>query len=76
LLTSSDRRHNASTGNDLEDDCIILRMNGRKVTKVDRTTEGVVVTFADGYTFLFPSDFLYRVRLKDGQLVGQEKPDN
>jgi hypothetical protein len=50
-------------------------MNERKVTNVDRNTEGVLVTFADGYTFLFQSDFLYMVRLKHGQLVGQEKLD-
>jgi hypothetical protein len=50
-------------------------MNERKVTNVDRNTEGVLVTFADGYTFLFQSDFLFKVRLKDGQLVGQDKPD-
>jgi hypothetical protein len=66
---------NALTGNDLEADCILLRMNERKVTNVDRNTEGVLVTFADGYTFLFQSDFLYMVRLKHGQLVGQEKLD-
>jgi hypothetical protein len=75
FLPLSDRRHNALTGNDLEADWISLRMNERKVTNVDRTNEGVLVTFADGYTFLFQSDFLYMVRLKDGQLVGQEKPD-
>jgi hypothetical protein len=62
-------------GNALEADCIFLGMNERKVTNVDRNAEGVLVTFVDGYTFLFPSDFLYRVRLKDGQLIGQEKPD-
>jgi hypothetical protein len=50
-------------------------MSERKVTSVDRTAEGVLVTFADGYTFLFQADFLYKVRLEDGQLVGQGKPD-
>ena len=69
----SDRRHNALTGNVLEADCILLRMNERKVTNVDRNAEGILVTFADGYTFLFQSDFLYMARLKDGQLVGQDK---
>lgn len=62
-------------GNYLRTDCIILRMSERKVTSVDRTAEGVLVTFADGYTFLFQSDFLYKIRLKEGQLIGQpEKP--
>lgn len=50
-------------------------MDGRKVSHVDMTSEGVVVTFVDGYTFLFPSEFLYRIRLKDGQLIEQKKPD-
>jgi hypothetical protein len=50
-------------------------MNARKVTNVDRNAEGVLVTFADGSTFLFRSDFLYMARLKDGELVGQDKPD-
>jgi hypothetical protein len=70
-----DRRHNTFISNSLEADCILLRMDELKVTNVDRTAEGVLVTFADGYTFLFRSDFLHRVRLKEGQLVGQEKPD-
>jgi hypothetical protein len=70
-----DRRHNTLIGNDLEAYCILLRMNERKVTNVDRNTEGVLVTFADGSTFLFRSDFLYEARLKDGELVGQDKPD-
>lgn len=50
-------------------------MDGRKVTHVDMTSEGVLVTFADGYTFLFPADFLYSGRLKDGQLIGQRVGD-
>jgi hypothetical protein len=45
-------------------------MNDVKVTNVDRTAEDVLVTFADGNTFLFLSDFLYRVLLKEGQLAG------
>jgi hypothetical protein len=45
-------------------------MNDVKVTNVDRTAEGVLVTFADGNTFLFPASFLYKVRLKEGQLTG------
>ena len=49
-------------------------MDGRNITNVDRTADGVLVTFADGYTFLFPSDFLYKIRLKDGQFVGQDEP--
>jgi hypothetical protein len=44
-------------------------MDGRIITRVDMTSDGALVTFADGYTFLFPSHFLYRVRLKEGQLV-------
>jgi hypothetical protein len=51
-------------------------MNEGKVTNVDRTIEGILVTFADGFTFLFQSDFLYKVRLKDGQLVGREKAEH
>jgi hypothetical protein len=45
-------------------------MDDPQVTNVDRTAEGVLVTFADGNTFLFPSNFLYKVRLKEGQLTG------
>jgi hypothetical protein len=51
-------------------------MSETKVINVDRTAEGVLVTFVDGYTFLFPSDFLFKIRLKDGQLVGQEPSEN
>jgi hypothetical protein len=51
-------------------------MNESKVTNVDRTGEGVLVTFVDGYTFLFPSDFLFKIRLQNGQLVGQENPND
>jgi hypothetical protein len=47
-------------------------MNEPKVTNVDRNPKGVLVTFADGYTFLFQSNFLYSVRLKEGQLIGQD----
>jgi hypothetical protein len=50
-------------------------MDGRKVTRVDITSDGALVTFADGYTFLFLSDVLYKIRLKDGQLIEQKKPD-
>jgi hypothetical protein len=63
------------SGNYLQTDYIFLRMSERKVTKVDRTAEGLFVTFTDGNTFFFPSDLLYKVCLKDGQLVGQpDKP--
>jgi hypothetical protein len=49
-------------------------MDHQDITNVDRTLEGVVVTFGDGYTFLFPSVFLYGIRLKEGQLM--DLPEN
>jgi hypothetical protein len=45
-------------------------MDDREVMRVEGDAEGVLVTFADGYTFLFSSNFLYKVRLKEGQLTG------
>jgi hypothetical protein len=46
-------------------------MDGGTVARVETISAGVRVTFADGYTFLFPSEFLYGIRLRDGQLIGQ-----
>jgi hypothetical protein len=44
-------------------------MESRDISHVDRTSEGIVVTFGDGYKFLFSSTHLYDTRLKNGQLV-------
>jgi hypothetical protein len=52
------------------------RMENLKVTYVDRNAEGVLVTFADGYTYLFQSDFLFNIRLKEDQLTGHGMPKN
>ena len=48
-------------------------MGERKVMNAVVTDEGVLVTFADGYTFLFQSDFLDGIRLKEGQVIGQRE---
>jgi hypothetical protein len=34
----------------------------------------VIVTFADGYTYAFTSDFLFSYRLKHGQFLSASKP--
>ncbi len=44
-------------------------MDHHHIINADRTSEGIVVTFGDGHTFLFPSVFLYGIRLKEGQLI-------
>jgi hypothetical protein len=50
-------------------------MDSQEIANVDRNSEGVVVTFGDGYTFLFPASFLFGTRLKNGQLVeSPQKP--
>jgi hypothetical protein len=48
-------------------------MDTRTITDVDRTSDGVIVTFGDGFTFLFPIDLLYGIRLKSGQVVEAPK---
>jgi hypothetical protein len=50
-------------------------MDEHRVTGVDMTPEGVLVTFADGYAFLFESEFLFKIRLKEGQLIGKKDSD-
>ena len=45
-------------------------MDAAEVINVDRTAEGVLATFANGDTFLFPSNFRYKVRPKEGQITG------
>lgn len=47
-------------------------MDERKVTNTDMTPDGVLVTFGDGFTFLFQSNFLFGARLKSGQLMDSE----
>ena len=70
-----DRRHVALGGNNSAGNCISLSMNSLDITYLDRTSEGIVVTFGDGNTFLFPTDFLFGARLKDGQLIQPPKSD-
>lgn len=49
-------------------------MDTLTIVQVDRNSEGVLVTFGDGHTFLFTAAFLLKVRLKEGQVV--ESPKN
>jgi hypothetical protein len=42
------------------------------VTHCDRSDGSVIVTFADGYTFAFTHDFLFRSRLNFGHYLSAE----
>ena len=48
-------------------------MEINEIAHLDRTSEGITVTFGDGYTFLFSSEVLYGIRLKSGQLIESPK---
>jgi hypothetical protein len=39
------------------------------IVRYDKSADGIVITFRDGYTFLFPANALYAIRLKHGQLL-------
>lgn len=47
-----------------------------QITHVHTSPEGILVTFGDGHTFLFPDIFLFESRLKSGQMMESREPEH